>query len=92
MAVKVEVKEDKIFGGKVVYTDNCITDKLVETVQDILKTENEVRVSFDVMGETLHLILSNQLGFALRDISEEYKAEVGRYKCVIRKVPADVKC
>ena len=39
MAVKVEVKEDKILGGKVVYTDNCITDKLIETVQDILNRD-----------------------------------------------------
>ena len=86
MAVKVLVKDDTWLGVKVIYTDNCITDKLVETVQEVLKENPEVRVSFDVMGATLHLVLSNQLGFALREISEEYETEVGRYKCIIRKV------
>ena len=86
MTVKVLVKEDKIYNGKIIFTDNCVTDKLIEAVQEVLKTEKEVRVSFDVIGETKHLILSNELGYKLRDISEGYDTEVGRYKCVVRKV------
>ena len=86
MAIKVEVKEDKIYGGKIIFTDNCVTDQLVETVQEVLKTEGKVRVSFDVMGETKHLLLSNELRLKLRDISEEYDAEIGRYQCNIAKV------
>lgn len=86
MAVKVLVKEDNIFNGKVIYTDNCVTDKLIEAVQEVLNTEEKVRVSFDVMGETKHYLLSNELGYKLRDISEGYDTEVGRYNCVVRKV------
>ena len=86
MAVKVLVKEDKIYNGKIIFTDNCVTDKLIEVVQEVLNTEEKVRVSFDVMGETKHLILSNELGYKLHDISESYDTEVGRYKCVVRKV------
>lgn len=82
MAVKVEVKEDKIYGGKVIFTDNCVTDKLVETVNEILETEEKVRVSFDVTGETLHTILSHQLKDRL---PKDYIVEIGRYKCAIRK-------
>ena len=86
MTVKVLVKEDKIYNGKIIFTDNCVTDKLIETVQEVLNTEKEVRISFDVMGETKHYLLSNELGYKLRDISENYATEVGRYKCVVRKV------
>lgn len=86
MAIKVLVKEDKIYGGKIIFTDNCVTDQLIEAVQEVLKTDKEVRVSFDVIGETKHLILSNELGYKLRDISEGYDTEVGRYKCRIVKV------
>ena len=87
MAVKVEVKEDKIYGGKVIYTDNCVTDKLVETVNEILATEDKVRVSFGVTGETLHTILSHQLK---EKLSESCDVEIGRYKCHIRKAVANV--
>lgn len=85
MAVKVKVSEDKCLGVKVIYTDNCVTDKLVETVQEVLKENPEVRVSFDVIGETKHLILSNELGLKLKNVSEDYQTEVGRYKCSITK-------
>lgn len=86
MAIKVLVKEDKIYGGKIIFTDNCVTDQLIEAVREVLKTDKEVRVSFDVMGETKHLLLSNELRLKLRDISEDYDAEIGRYKCRIVKV------
>ena len=86
MAVKVIVKEDKIYNGKIIFTDNCVTDQLIETVQEVLSNEDKVRVSFDVTGETKHYLLSNELGYKLRDISESYDTEVGRYNCVVRKV------
>lgn len=89
MTIKIEVKDSTIYPNtKVIYTDNEVTPELVAKVQEVLKENSAVRVSFDVIGETLHTILSNQLKFALRDISKEYVAEVGRYKCLIWKVAA----
>ena len=89
MTIKINVKDSTIYPNtKVIYTDNDVTKELVEKVQELLKECPAVRVSFDVTGETLHTILSNQLKFALRDISKEYVVEVGRYKCLIWKVAA----
>lgn len=83
MAITIDIHEDSIYGGKVIYTDNCVEDELVEAVNNILETEGKVRVSFNVTGATLHTILSNQLKERL---SEDCEVEIGRYKCAIRKV------
>ena len=88
MITKVEVKKDTCHPNrKIIFTDNCVTEKLVETITDILEEDKEVAVSFNVMGETLHTILSNQLKLELRDrFLNKYKVDIGRYKCIVSGV------
>lgn len=85
MTVKVEIKESAIHPGtKVIYTNNCVTDELVNAVTEVLKKDEEVRVSFDVDGETLHSVLSNQLKSQLKDkFPNSYSVSVGRYECLV---------
>ena len=83
MTVKIEVKNCSIYSTrKVIYTDNCVTKELVETVRELLDNSRDVRVSFDVMGATLHDILSHQLKEQLPD---NYKVEISRYTCIVSK-------
>ena len=81
MAVKIEVRTSPWNEGeKTIYTDNCVTEELVEKVKEVVKDEKKVHVSFGVTGETLHDILSHQLW----NLLPEYNVEIGRYKCVVR--------
>lgn len=83
MQVKLEVKQDYINPNlKVIYTNNEVTPKLLDKVKEILEEEKEVRISFDVIGSTLHTILSNQLKEELKD---KYKVEIKRYECKVSK-------
>ena len=82
MTVKIEVKTSPWNKDeKTIYTDNCVTEELVEKVKEVLKEEEKVHVSFSVMGATLHDILSHQLW----NLLPEYKVEIGRYKCLVQR-------
>lgn len=83
MTVKVEIKKDYMNPNlKVIYTDNYVTPQLINTVKEVLEEDKEVRVSFDVIGGTLHCILSNQLK---EELKNKYKVEIKRYECKVSK-------
>ena len=67
---------------KTIYTDNRVSDNLIQEVKEALKEYDTVEVSFDVTGRTYHEMLSNQLA----DKMPEYKFEIGyNYLCRITK-------
>ena len=66
---------------KTIYTENYISDSLVEEVKEALKQYDQVEVSFDVTGRTLHQLLSVQLSEKM----PEYDFEIGyNYLCIIK--------
>jgi len=66
---------------KTIYTDNYVSDQLIEEVKEALKEYDTVEVSFDVTGRTMHQILSNQLA----DRMPEYEFEIGyNYICIVK--------
>ena len=85
MTRTLEVKRDTIHPADiaVIYTDNSVTPQLVNKVMELLTSDEVnkyVKVSFDVMGATLHDILSHQLR---EQLVEKCDVEIDRYKCLI---------
>ena len=78
----LEVKESQIYKGrKTIYAENNVSDELINKVKELMETEELIKVSFDVMGETLHNILSYQL----KEKLPEFKFGISRYNCTIVK-------
>lgn len=67
---------------KTIYTDNHVTNELIEEVKEAFKEYDIVNVSFDVTGRTCHMILSEELAEKMQDydFSIEYN-----YGCKIQK-------
>ena len=66
---------------KTIYTDNYVSDKLIEEVKEALKEYDTVEVSFDVTGRTMHQMLSIQLSEKM----PEYNFEIDyNYICLIK--------
>lgn len=53
--MSVEIKQDTI------YTGNHVSEELVNAVKELLEKYDEIDVSFDVIGRTMHGILAHQL-------------------------------
>ena len=77
----LEVKGNKI------YAANTVDEALVHTAQLLLDCTEEIHVSFDVTGRTLHECLAHQLHSRLG--TDNYGAEIEymSYKCRIYKKP-----
>ena len=69
---------------KTLYFDNYVDAGVVAEVKKAVETDGVVRVSFDVMGRTLHECLGAQLHHELGD---DYEADIEywMYKVEIRK-------
>ena len=80
MAIKVESKKDAL-GVMTVFTDNHVCEPVITRVKELLEENDKVKVSWDVMGATMHDILSHQL----KEQMPNYNFEIGRYKCLITK-------
>lgn len=66
---------------KTIYTDNYVSDQLIEEVKEALKEYDTVEVSFDVTGRTMHQMLSNQLANRM----PEYEFEIDyNYICIVK--------
>lgn len=67
---------------KTIYTDNHVTNELIEEVKEAFKEYDIVNVSFDVTGRTCHMILSEELAEKMQDYNFliEYN-----YGCKIQK-------
>lgn len=66
---------------KTIYTNNRVSDQLIEEVKEALKEYDTVEVSFDVTGRTMHQMLSNQLA----DKMPDYKFEIDyNYVCIVK--------
>lgn len=69
------------YKGPTIYTNNDVTDALVENVKLACKLYGNVHVSFDVIGRTCHSILAHKLkdtlgpGYSV-DISWNYGCEI----------------
>lgn len=75
----IEVKSNKI------YANNTVNDAVVLAAKQLLECHDEIEVSFDVMGRTLHETLAHQL-YAKLD-TNIYSAEIDywSYGCRIFK-------
>ena len=66
---------------KTIYTDNGVSNDLIEEVKEALKEFDIVEVSFDVTGRTMHQLLSRQLA----DKMPEYDFEIDyNYVCLVK--------
>ena len=77
----LEVKNNKI------YANNTVNEATVLAAKQLLECFDEIEVSFDVMGRTLHEILAHQLYAQLDNL--EYYADIDywSYGCRIYKRP-----
>lgn len=75
------------YKGYTIYTNNCVTEDLVQSVKDACEKHDWVHVSFDVIGRTMHVCLAHELVAKLR-IDGDYEANIDydMYECAIRKV------
>lgn len=71
----------EIIGGNI-YTNNEVTDGLVEAVKDRVKSRGLTRVFFGVSGRTLHSTLSARLSEKLPELEVEI---TDNYGCKISK-------
>ena len=77
--MSVEVKGNKI------YTNNHVSEELVNAARLAIETHGDVDVSFDVIGRTMHGILAHQLHEKLG--KDTYGAEIEyNYGCRIYKL------
>lgn len=67
---------------KTIYTDNHVTNELIEEVKEALKEYDTVNVCFDVTGRTCHMILSGELAEKMQDYDFEIEYNYG---CKIQK-------
>lgn len=67
---------------KTIYTDNHVTNELIEEVKEAFKEYDIVNVSFDVTGRTCHMILSEELAEKMQDYDFEIEYN---YCCKIQK-------
>lgn len=77
--MSVEVQGNKI------YTNNHVSEELVNAARSLLETHETIDVSFDVIGRTMHGILAHQLHDKLG--KDTYGAEIAyNYGCRIYKL------
>ena len=67
---------------KTIYTDNHVTNELIEQVREAFKEYDIVNVSFGVTGRTCHMILSEELAEKMQDYDFEIEYNYG---CKIQK-------
>ena len=74
------------YKGPTIYTNNHVSEELVQVVKDACEKYEWVNVSFDVIGRTCHVMLSHELVGKLR-LDGKYEAYIdyGMYDCRIRK-------
>lgn len=68
--------------NKTIFCSNCVDDDLIQEVREEMKHNDRVDVCFNVIGRTLHQMLSYQLAEKL----PEYNFDIEyNYKCTITK-------
>lgn len=67
----MEVKQS--WKGPTIYTNNKVSDELVQSVKDACIEHAYVHVSFDVIGRTKHMNLSHELA---KELGETYEVEI----------------
>lgn len=72
------------YKGLTIYTNNHVTEELVEATKNACEKDTWIHVSFDVIGRTKHVQLSYELAGKL---GEEYEAVIDytSYGCAIRR-------
>ena len=71
--------------GPAIYTNNQVSDELVQSVKDALEDQLYIYVSFDVIGRTRHVCLSHEL---MERLGDDYKADIDydMYGCKVSRV------
>lgn len=72
------------YDGITIYTNNHITEELIEKTKELCETNSEVNVSFSVIGRTCHMCLAHELASALGD-SYKAKIDYDMYTCKISR-------
>lgn len=72
------------YRGYTIYTNNHVTEDLVQSVIAACSEHEYVCVSFDVIGRTCHVVLAQQL---MHELGNDYEVEIEywSYLCKVRK-------
>lgn len=66
----------------VIYTNNYVDEELIKEIEENLKHNDKVEISFSVIGRTRHQMLSEEL----EEKMPNYKFTIGyNYQCEIEK-------
>lgn len=78
---KPYVERSYITNNYAMYANNFIDEELLRKVRNtIALTDEPVMVSFEVMGQTKHITLSNELA---NKLTSKYKVEINGYECLV---------